>query len=221
VRDFIIKPVFRGYKVLRADELPEPGIITRQILDYLQSADVVVADLSLNTPNVWYELAIRHAVAKPFIQIVQEGQLIPFDTAHQRTIPYDLVDHYSVKLCKEEVRKQLKAIEKPDFKVETPIGQALALQALAKEGDAGTMIADLISLVTPMANDFKRRQLEAVFGPLRTPSKPSTAEGDPRNPLLVLGQNQMFETGAERLPYPAFSKPGRRAMPVKPNGPNR
>jgi hypothetical protein len=35
----------RGYTAVRADEIPEPGIITTQVIDQIVSVPLVVADL--------------------------------------------------------------------------------------------------------------------------------------------------------------------------------
>jgi hypothetical protein len=45
----------------------------------LQTADLVVADLTGANPNVYYELALRHSTAKPFVHLAREGTEIPFD----------------------------------------------------------------------------------------------------------------------------------------------
>jgi hypothetical protein len=38
---------------------------------------------------VYYELGIRHAVRKPFIQVIREGEEIPFDAKDLRNIKID------------------------------------------------------------------------------------------------------------------------------------
>jgi len=88
VLDHIIRPTLADLhfeEPVRADHMPEPGIITRQIIEHLLNDDLVVADLTGSNPNVFYELAIRHAIAKPFIQITADRTL-PFDVAPQKTI---------------------------------------------------------------------------------------------------------------------------------------
>jgi len=49
---------------------------------------VPVADLFGNNPNVYYELALRHAFSKPFIQM-QDSSEKPFDRQGIRTIRFD------------------------------------------------------------------------------------------------------------------------------------
>ena len=88
----IIEPVGveYNYEVVRADQLPRPGTITTQIIECLKEDDLVVADLSDHNPNVFYELAIRHAVDKPVILLAKKGTRIPFDLSSQRVIFYTL-----------------------------------------------------------------------------------------------------------------------------------
>lgn len=50
------------YKVIRADNIGKPGMITNQIIDYIMNAAFVVCDLSYHNPNVFYELALRHVL---------------------------------------------------------------------------------------------------------------------------------------------------------------
>jgi hypothetical protein len=77
-------------KPIRADHLAEPGWITSQIIELLQSADLVIADLTRNNANVYYELSCRHAIGKPAIHMAAKGTALSFDVADQRTIPYTM-----------------------------------------------------------------------------------------------------------------------------------
>jgi hypothetical protein len=99
------------YDPLRADQISEPGMITSQVIQHIVNDPLVIADLSGRNPNVFYELALRHALRKPLVQIIKSGEEVPFDVAGTRTIPVDR--HYldSVETAKEEIVKQIKAIE--------------------------------------------------------------------------------------------------------------
>ena len=83
----MIKPIVESmeYKVDRADLITTPGIITNQIIERLLESNLVIADLTDHNPNVFYELALRHAFGKPVIPIIKEGQRIPFDNNQVRT----------------------------------------------------------------------------------------------------------------------------------------
>ena len=69
VLKYVIKPSLEelGYKVVRADESTEAGSISKSVIQSVIESDLVIADLTNHNPNVFYELAIRHAIAKPFI----------------------------------------------------------------------------------------------------------------------------------------------------------
>src|SRR5260370_617275 len=94
--DQVLKHIFKaaleplGYKVIRADEISAPGSITLQILDRILESELVIADLTDHNPNVFYELAVRHASTKPVIHLIDKQQKIPFDVADLRAIYFDL-----------------------------------------------------------------------------------------------------------------------------------
>jgi hypothetical protein len=88
VLDEIIRPALEpiGYLVERADHDKSPGIVTEAFIAKIVEADLVVADLTGLNPNVMYELAVRHATGKAVIQILEEGQELPFDVRSQNTL---------------------------------------------------------------------------------------------------------------------------------------
>jgi hypothetical protein len=54
-----------GLKYVRGDRRNQPGSIMPQILNDIRRAAVVVADISGNNPNVFYELGIAHNIKGP------------------------------------------------------------------------------------------------------------------------------------------------------------
>ncbi|NYI42910.1 hypothetical protein [Demequina lutea] len=72
----------------RADRMADPGEITPAIVNAIVDADLIIADLSDANPNVYYELAIAHAFAKPVIHIIEEGHRPRFDVKDVRAFPY-------------------------------------------------------------------------------------------------------------------------------------
>jgi hypothetical protein len=89
-----IKPL--GLIVKRADQIDKPGTITKQIIEYIFKSKLVIADLSYHNPNVFYELALRHAFRLPTVQIIRKSDRIPFDLNQTRTIVIDTTDIYSL-----------------------------------------------------------------------------------------------------------------------------
>ncbi len=91
VIESVIKPILEKYSfddVKPAYEILESGMINNQIINRIINDDLVVVNLTGNNPNVMYELAIRHATAKPIIHICENGTMLPFDIKDNRTIFY-------------------------------------------------------------------------------------------------------------------------------------
>jgi len=132
----ILKPIMSqfNYDTVRADTISEPGIITTQVIQHITDDYLVVADLTDRNPNVFYELAIRHVIRKPLIQLIRKDEQIPFDVANMRTIQIDLQDLDSVQEAKEEIIRQVKSIKENITEVDTPISVALDLKTLRQSG---------------------------------------------------------------------------------------
>jgi hypothetical protein len=150
--DQVLKHVIRpaaekcGYTAVRADEISEPGLITSQVIQRVVNDDLVIADLTERNPNVFYELAIRHAIRKPLVQVIRKGETLPFDIAGMRTIPVDHHDLDSVEEARSEVVRQIQTFEKPNAKIDTPITVSLELQQLRQsENPEQRSLAELIA----------------------------------------------------------------------------
>ncbi len=77
----------------RADEEILPGDIRADMFQELLMADLVVAELSINNPNAWYELGVRHGLrAGGVIQIRCSTNALPFDVCVDRTLHYHIKD---------------------------------------------------------------------------------------------------------------------------------
>lgn len=94
-------------RVVRADKITQPGMITKQVLEYLMKSRLVVADLSYHNPNVFYELAVRHATGKPVIHIKRLSDSLPFDNKDFRTIEIAFDDKFDILAQIEIVRSTI------------------------------------------------------------------------------------------------------------------
>jgi len=140
-----------NYTPIRADLISEPGIITTQVIQYIVDAPLVIADLTERNPNVFYELAIRHAIKKPLIQIIKKGEQIPFDVAATRIIHFDIQDLDSVEQAKSDIENQIININKGDGEFDNPISISLELKILKESGNPEQMsLADLLSVITDL-----------------------------------------------------------------------
>jgi hypothetical protein len=53
-----------GIECIRCDEIEEAGSIHEKMFEHIYLADIVVVDITTSNANVYYELGIRHALAK-------------------------------------------------------------------------------------------------------------------------------------------------------------
>src|SRR5262245_36584057 len=82
-----------GFDAFRADQERRAGDIRTDMFQELLLADLVVAELSIDNPNVWYELGVRHALrARGVIQIQATREFMPFDVYVDRALRYHIKD---------------------------------------------------------------------------------------------------------------------------------
>src|ERR1700694_5732788 len=81
VLEFIIKPALARCDVVavRSDQMPESGTITEQMFREIVKSDVCVVLLTGFNPNVFYELAVAQAAARPVVILIEKGLTLPFD----------------------------------------------------------------------------------------------------------------------------------------------
>jgi nucleoside 2-deoxyribosyltransferase len=88
----LVAPVFRSdfpdFEIVRYNSELIHGTINEQILEDIQTADLVVADLTELTPNGFYELGVRHATGLPTVLLAQTGHPLPFDHKDFRFVVY-------------------------------------------------------------------------------------------------------------------------------------
>ena len=70
-----------GFNVVRADQIATSSVITNDIVEYVQQSELCLVDLTFHNPNVFYECGRRHENGKPTIQLIKNGEQLPFDVA--------------------------------------------------------------------------------------------------------------------------------------------
>lgn len=105
-----------GLRAIRADaEIFATGKIMDQVWQGINSAKVLVAELTTRNPNVFYELGLAHALRKPVVLVSAKEEDVPFDLQHIRVIYYDVNDPFwGSKLIEKVAENILSAIRNPE-----------------------------------------------------------------------------------------------------------
>lgn len=87
-----------GFIAERLDEIAFTGSITEKIICSIRCAEYIVADLTLECPNVYYELGYAHAFDKKTILTAREGTELHFNIRNDQVIFYSSRAQLEVRL---------------------------------------------------------------------------------------------------------------------------
>lgn len=107
----VIKPTLEahGFVCSQYEGGGGSAIITPQIFEYVDSADLVLCDLTYNYGPTYYDLGIAHAFRKPTILISQQASDISFDTRYHRVLGYK-EDRFSLLDLRDSLSARLREI---------------------------------------------------------------------------------------------------------------
>ncbi|HEX4588802.1 MAG TPA: hypothetical protein VH120_02655 [Gemmataceae bacterium] len=80
-----------GYICEKVDESVFSGSIVDRIMDGIRAAEFVIADLTLEKPNVYLEVGYAWGVNKPVMLIARDGQRLHFDLSHHKCVFYKTI----------------------------------------------------------------------------------------------------------------------------------
>jgi len=116
-----------GLRVVRADGIVRQDSITQIIVEQLCRSRLVIADVTWQNPNVWYEVGIRHAVCSPTILIAQHGTVLPFDSDDVQTEFYswrgDVNEGAGRDFCGRMSARIRAALEAPPYAADSLMGR--------------------------------------------------------------------------------------------------
>lgn len=134
----IIKPTFAEkfseFDVIRSDTITSPGMIDTQMINHLLEAELVIVDMSLLNANAFYEMGIRHMVAKPVIHMFLDGTEIPFDVKPYRAIGFQLLEHHHLIEAKARLAEAVSEAIGPNYVADNPVTKARGYQKIEQTG---------------------------------------------------------------------------------------
>jgi hypothetical protein len=90
----MIRPAIEDlkFRCVRGDTPPRVGDLAQTIWSALMRAGLVVAEVSVPNPNVFYEIGLTHALGKDCFILKQRNVSVPADFGGSHYYEYDLAD---------------------------------------------------------------------------------------------------------------------------------
>lgn len=133
--DDIYKPAIEtvGLSSYRVDLDPAVKIPIEDIESKIRDSKICFADISVDNPNVWYELGYAFALGKDVVMVCDESRKdFPFDVRHKNIIRYKTESPSDFNALKERIVEKIKAYiqsQKTTEKIlENPIKETDGLQ---------------------------------------------------------------------------------------------
>lgn len=149
-----------GLMPRRADDLYRPSALVNDIWTLTQNAKVILADLSGKNPNVFYELGLAHALAKPAILVTESMDDIPFDLRALRVIVYDKNEPNWGDVLREKIGTAIGEVL--DSPLEAVLPPFLKVKKSASRATVTKAEKELISLKQDI--DLVKRELQLRVG---------------------------------------------------------
>lgn len=149
-----------GYEPYRVDQDASVPVPIESIENGIRSAVVCLADITLDNPNVWYELGFAFASGKPVVMICNMAERVkkkfPFDIQHKTVIPYKAESSSDFDVLRASITAKIKAYVKKDA----------ALQIMS-ESESVSPVAGLsqpeIMVLSILAGGFSPNSSTAIY----------------------------------------------------------
>lgn len=165
-RCFVIQPFDRGPFDQRYEEVIKPAILAAKLEPYrvdedhgvevpiddiergIRESAVCVADITLDNPNVWYEVGYAFASNRPVCLICSDARTskYPFDIQHRRIIGYSGNGPSDFEALRDKITGRLRALSDRASQIE------LAAQ-MQVSADGGLAPHELVALCLIFTND--------------------------------------------------------------------
>lgn len=175
---YIVKPVCEklGFIATRADEIAHTSLISRRVMGEILTSDLVIADLTGLNPNVYYELAVRHFIGKPVVQLIESSDQLPFDVSDVNTIHFDHTDLDSVDNAKRKLESFILATDSTS-ECYNPISivlESLRIYVMEEEQETMTLSESFEKITNQIIGELRdsKRERELLWNKIfDTPSK--------------------------------------------------
>lgn len=101
-----------GLEPYRVDRDPKVTIPIQEIENQIRGSRICVADITLDNPNIWFELGFAIAANKDVVPICSEARQsrFPFDVQHRSIIQYRTTSPKDFERLRQAITERLKAL---------------------------------------------------------------------------------------------------------------
>ena len=163
----IIEPAIKVARLdpQRGDSLFRPSPIMGDIWKMIQDTEVVVAELTTRSANVFYELGLAHAIGKPVVLLSETMEDVPFDLQPLRVILYHKTNPEWGKKLRSDIANALtETLREPVAAVPPMFRKKVKSQAPA-ESDVSLRVSALERKLAALAPAVSDRSELAVTSP--------------------------------------------------------
>lgn len=180
---YIIAPVCEmcGFEAERIDKRNDANSITQSIIEALDNADLVIADITGHNPNVFYEMGYRARTKKPMIHLRRKGENLPFDITAIRIFEYDLTDLDSVEEIKDRLKKTIES-----FQYNEPANEDTQEDASSENVPSAIMplLYQILDTMGELKNEVKNFSTETI-GTVIKSMQPAQPQASPNTALQM------------------------------------
>jgi hypothetical protein len=168
--DYIVAPVAAEFslRAQRSDRDPTLGPITSRLLRSILRSRIVVADLTGQNANVFYELCFAHSFGLPVVILVDKTENLPFDVKNERVI--DLGDHGSIDMeqgekAKTKLREAFQVVLNEDYKPNSLVTEVAGVQNIESLSPEDPVASELAAI---------KQRVDAIYSSVSTSNRGSS-----------------------------------------------
>jgi hypothetical protein len=150
--DDVFEPAVKeaGFEAYRVDRDPSVSIPISEIEAGIRDAELCLAEITTDNPNVWFELGFAIAVPKEVVLLCSEERTtkFPFDVQHRSIIKYKTESTRDFDELGEKIVERIRALERKALAIDT------TAQISPLADSQGLSQHEMVALVTVMENGF-------------------------------------------------------------------
>lgn len=140
--------VAAGLEPYRVDRDPSVKIPIEHIEEGIRKARICFAEITIDNPNVWYELGFAFAMGKDVVMVTEESQKFPFDIQHRQIINYTTNSIRDYQMLGEAIKEKLSALLQKQLKVQQIISNPVKESEGLKQHEVTMLIMILENQVS-------------------------------------------------------------------------